>query len=123
MPQKILVVDDNEMNLYLLGKILELESYQVTMAHTGKEALQSASEKMPDLALLDVMMPDINGYDLCRKIRRLPNGEEIPIVMLTAMNSEMEREQAIEAGATDVWSKPFDMDMFRRRIGELINKK
>lgn len=122
MPYHILVVDDNDLNLVLLAKILELEGYQVTMAHSGLEAIQSAEQTMPDLALLDVMMPEMNGYELCRKMRQPPFNMEIPIVMLTAMNSDGERAQALEAGANDIWSKPFDMEVFRRRIGELLKK-
>lgn len=122
MPYHILIVDDNDLNLFLLTKILELEGYQVTMAHNGKEAIQSAKEKMPDLALLDVMMPEMNGYELCQKMRQPPFSMEMPIVMLTAMNSDGERAQALEAGANDIWSKPFNMEIFRRRIGELLRK-
>ena len=77
---------------------------------------------MPDLALLDVMMPDMNGYELCRRLRQTPINTKIPIVMLTAMSSEGERAQAMEAGANDIWSKPFDMSLFRRRIGELLKR-
>ena len=122
MTYRILVVDDNDMNLFLLAKILELEGYQVTLAHNGIEAIQSVVQKMPDLALLDVMMPDMNGYELCRKMRQPPFNTQIPIVMLTAMSSEGEREDALEAGANDIWSKPFDMELFRQRIGEFITK-
>jgi CheY-like chemotaxis protein len=122
MPYHILVVDDNDLNLVLLAKILELEGYQVTMAHSGLEAIQSAEQKMPDLALLDVMMPEMNGYELCQKMRQPPFSTEMPIVMLTAMSSDGERAQALEAGANDIWSKPFDMEIFRRRIGELLKK-
>jgi CheY-like chemotaxis protein len=120
MPYNILIVDDNEMNLLLLAKILELEGYQVTMAHNGIEAIQLAIQIKPDLALLDVMMPEMNGYELCQKMRQPPFNKEMPIVMLTAMSSDGERAQALEAGANDIWSKPFDMDVFRRRIGELL---
>jgi two-component system cell cycle response regulator len=120
MVHHILVVDDNDLNLVLLAKILELEGYQVTMAHSGAEAIKIAAEKMPDLALLDVMMPEMNGYELCRKMRQPPLSSNIPIVMLTAMSSEGERVQSLEAGANEIWSKPFDMDVFRRRIGELL---
>ena len=123
MTYRILVVDDNDMNLFLLAKILELEGYQVTLAHNGIEAIQSVVQKMPDLALLDVMMPDMNGYELCRKMRQPPFNTQIPIVMLTAMSSEGEREDALEAGANDIWSKPFDMELFRQRIGEFIKKR
>jgi CheY-like chemotaxis protein len=124
MPFQIMVVDDDEMNLILLAKILELEGYQVMQAHNGKEAIQLAIQRMPDLALLDVMMPDMNGYELCRKLRQPPIQAEIPIMMLTAMNSDGEQALAKEAGANEIWSKPFDMEMFRRKIGEfLLTKK
>jgi CheY-like chemotaxis protein len=121
MAYSILVVDDNDINLYLLAKILELEAYQVFQAHNGMEALQAVRQNVPDLALLDVMMPDINGYELCRKLRQPPFNAQFPIVMLTAMNSEFEKEEAQAAGANDVWSKPFDMDLLRQQIGTLLS--
>jgi CheY-like chemotaxis protein len=120
MSAQILVVDDNDMNLVLISKILELEGYRVSAACDGMEAIQSVISKKPDLAILDVMMPDMDGYELCRKLRQPPINADMPIIMLTAMNSEMEKALAIEAGANDIWSKPFDMDTFRRRIGELV---
>ena len=123
MPFRIMVVDDNDMNLALLAKILELEGYQVTQAHNGMEAIQSVIQKMPDLALLDVMMPVMNGYELCRKLRQPPFMTEIPIILLTAMNSEGEQALASEAGANDIWSKPFDIEMFRCKIGGFIKNK
>ena len=122
MTNHILVVDDNDLNLTLLAKILELENYRVTTAHNGTEAIRVLSKESPDLALLDVMMPEMNGYELCRRIRQAPIKSEMPIVMLTAMNSESERDQALKAGANDIWSKPFDMKIFRQRIGELLKK-
>ena len=122
MPHHILVVDDNDLNLVLLEKILELEGYQVTIAHNGEEAIQLVKQKIPDLALLDVMMPEMNGYELCRKMRQPPFSTEMPIVMLTAMNSDGERAEALEAGANDIWSKPFDMNVFRQRIEELLKR-
>jgi len=120
MPYHILIVDDDEMSLILLEKILELEGYRVTIAQNGMQAIQSVLENKPDLALLDVMMPDMNGYDLCRKMRQPPLSTGMPIVMLTAMNSETERAQALEAGVNDIWSKPFNMEIFRQRIGDLL---
>lgn len=116
----ILVVDDNDVNLSLVSKILELEGYQVRVARNGMEAIQSVMHDRPDLAILDVMMPDMNGYDLCSKLRKPPLNAGMPIVMLTAMNPEVEKQQALAAGANDIWSKPFDMEMFRKRIGELL---
>jgi CheY-like chemotaxis protein len=120
MTNSILIVDDNDINLVLLGKILEMQGYRVMKAHDGTEAIQAIMQQMPDLAILDVMMPGIGGYDLCRKLRQPPLDVKIPIVMLTAMNTEGERENALAAGANDIWSKPFDMELFCRRIGELL---
>lgn len=120
MPQSILVVDDNEMNLMLVAKILELDGYQVTQACNGMQAIQSVMQHMPDMAVLDIMMPDMNGYELCRKLRQPPLKVTAPIVLLTAMRAELEERQAREAGANDVWSKPFDMEFFRRKIGEFL---
>jgi CheY-like chemotaxis protein len=120
MSINILVVDDNDMNLSLVSKILELEGYQVSVACNAMEAIQSVIMNMPDMAILDVMMPDMDGYDLCRVLRKPPISANIPIVLLTAMNSETEKHLAVDAGANDIWSKPFDMDMFRRRIGEIL---
>jgi len=73
MPYSVLVVDDNDMNLMLIAKILELEGYQVASARNGREAIQSVVAKMPDLAILDVMMPDMDGYELCQKLRQPPS--------------------------------------------------
>ena len=122
MAFSILVVDDNEINLTLLARILELEGYQVTKANNAREAIQSAKQEIPDLALLDVMMPDMDGFELCRRLRQPPFNLEIPIVMLTAMNSDGEQAQALKAGANAIWSKPFDMETFRKRIGELVRR-
>jgi CheY-like chemotaxis protein len=121
MSYAVLVVDDNDMNLMLISKILELENYQVVLARNGREAIQSVVAKMPDLAILDVMMPDMDGYELCQKLRQPPLNVTVPIILLTAMNSSMERTLALKAGANDIWSKPFDMELFRKRVGELLN--
>ena len=123
MTFNILVVDDNDINLALVAKILELEGYQVKAARNSREAFQSITDKMPDLAILDVMMPDMDGYELCRKFRQPPINAIMPIVMLTAMNSPTERSLALDAGANDIWSKPFDMDTFRQRVCEFFKEK
>jgi|WetSurMetagenome_2_1015567.scaffolds.fasta_scaffold27999_4 CheY-like chemotaxis protein len=116
----VLVVDDNDMNLTLVSKILELEGYKTAIACNGQAAIQAFIQNKPDLAILDVMMPDIDGYELCRRLRQPPINASVPIILLTAMNSDMERQLALEAGANDIWSKPFDMEMFRRKVGDLL---
>ena len=123
MTKHILVVDDNDLNRMLISKILELEGYQVTLAGNGIAAIEAVTNAMPDLAILDVMMPDMDGYELCRKLRQPPINAKIPIVMLTAMSSEEERKLALAAGANDIWSKPFDFDVFRKSVGELLKDK
>jgi CheY-like chemotaxis protein len=121
MPYHILVVDDNEMNLTLIAKILEMDGYQVTLASSGKEAVRLVIQQMPDLAIVDVLMPDMDGFELCQKMRQAPLNVKGPIVLLTAMTSEYEKHHAMKAGANDIWSKPFDLELFRRRTGELLN--
>ncbi len=123
MPQHILVVDDNELNLTLIGKILEMEGYQVTSAKNGTEAIGAVESAAPDLAILDVMMPDMDGYELCKKLRQPPLNSRFPIVMLTAMTSPEERRLALDAGANDIWAKPFDMDVFRKSVVDLLKDK
>lgn len=123
MPFHVLVVDDNDINLLLVKKILELEGYKVTSATNGIDAIQSVLQNMPDLAILDLMMPDMNGFELCQKLRQSPINASCPIVMLTALNSETEKVRAKAAGADDVMSKPFDMDLFRQRINVLLAPK
>lgn len=120
MAKHILVVDDNDLNRMLISKILELESYQVSLASNGTTAIEAVTNAMPDLAILDVMMPDMDGYELCKKLRQPPINAKIPIVMLTAMTSEEEKRLAMEAGANDIWGKPFDFDVFRKSVGELL---
>ncbi len=120
MTYRILIVDDNETNLLLISKILSLEGYQVMTAVSGAEALALVDKNIPDLAILDVMMPEMNGYELCRKLRESPELERLPIVMLTATNNVCDRRLALEAGAEKVWQKPFDIDTLRKEIGTLL---
>lgn len=120
MTTRILIVDDNDINLLLISKILDMEGFEVCLARSGTEALEAVGKNVPDMAILDVMMPEMNGYELCVKLRQPPYAVRIPIVMLTAMSSESEKKRALEAGANEVWSKPFDMDILRQRINFLL---
>jgi CheY-like chemotaxis protein len=120
MAALILIVDDNEINLKLLSKILELSGYEVATARHGRDALKLVNQRRPDLAILDVMMPDMDGYELCSTLRQPPINASFPIVMLTAMNDEVERGLALKAGANDIWSKPFEMDEMRDRLDLLL---
>ncbi|KAF0108236.1 MAG: histidine kinase [Anaerolineaceae bacterium] len=116
MSHRILVVDDNALNLDLVGKILGLEGYEVITAESGDEALQKVGAFQPDMAILDVMMPDMDGFELCRRLRRLPECAGIPVIMLTASSSESDKIEAQNAGANDLLGKPFSMDTLRAHI-------
>jgi adenylate cyclase len=120
MTHRILVVDDYELNLALISRILELSGFEVTLARSGEEAIQSLTQSMPDLAILDVMMPNMDGYELCAKLRQPPIYATLPIILLTAMSSEGEKVKAKRAGANEIWSKPFEMEHFLRRIKDLL---
>jgi len=120
MTAHILIVDDNELNLKLASKILEKEGYRTSTALNGKEALEYANKTPPDLIILDVMMPDIDGYQLCQKIRETPNLSHIPVIMLTALSSVDDRLKAFEVGADDFLSKPFVPAELRARVKVLL---
>jgi DNA-binding response OmpR family regulator len=116
MPNCILVVDDNETNLMLIRKIFKLEGYEILTEESAEGALKLIMHSCPDMVLLDVMMPDMNGFELCRQIRATPGCASIPVIMLTAADSEADRREAMDAGATALLGKPFDMDHLRASI-------
>src|SRR5437870_12659087 len=106
MPQKILVVDDTPQNVKLLGDLLRSRGYEVTTAASGEQALESIAQQPPDLVLLDIMMPGISGYEVCRKIRENPATALLPVVLATSLDPNQERVKGIEAGAGEVPSQP-----------------
>ena len=103
---KILVVDDIPRNIKLLADILSVQGYDVTTAASGLEALQQIEQSKPDLVLLDVVMPGMDGYEVCRQVRHNPATAILPVVMVTALDPTTERIKGLEAGADDFLSKP-----------------
>lgn len=117
---RILVVDDNIQNVELLEAILISNDYDIYKAYSGEDALRIIEEVAPHVILLDIMMPGMNGYDVCKRIKDNIVTRFIPIVMLTALNSLDDRVKGIEAGADDFISKPFHKTELLARVKSLV---
>ncbi|HEX7238887.1 MAG TPA: response regulator, partial [Longimicrobiaceae bacterium] len=107
-PPLLLVVDDEPVNVELLRDLLESLDFRTLGALRGPEALELARESSPDLILLDVMMPGMNGLEVCRRLRADPATAGIPVVFVTALSDAEDKLQAIEAGGDDFLTKPFN---------------
>jgi PAS domain S-box-containing protein len=112
----ILIVDDDPGARQTLEALLFAEGYELAFASNGSESLTKAAELTPDLILLDVMMPDTDGFEVCRQLRTNPQLAEVPVIMVTALDDRDSRLQGIEAGADDFISKPFDRAELRARV-------
>ncbi|MFT6619421.1 MAG: CheY-like chemotaxis protein [Limisphaerales bacterium] len=113
---KVLIVDDEERNRDLLEAILRPLGFDLSTADNGREALAKAVELKPDLILLDVMMPDLSGFEVCQQLRKSESTADIPIIMVTALDDRDSRIQGIEAGADDFISKPVDRVELKTRV-------
>ena len=116
----ILVVDDQPQNVKLLHQVLTMSGYDVTTAASGQEALAKVSAENPDMVLLDVVMPQMSGYEVCRRLRAERATELLPVVMVTALDPLEERVKGIEAGADDFLSKPINQAELLARVKSLL---
>ena len=122
-PAKVLVVDDTPHNVKLLADLLAIKGYSVATAVNGEEALAKVAADAPDLVLLDVMMPGLSGYDVCRRLRADPATALLPIVLVTSLDPQQERVKGIEAGADDFLPKPINQAELFARVRSLLRVK
>jgi len=116
MGSLVLIVDDEYIGRETLQSVLEGEGYELEMAENGPQAIEKAKQLLPDVILLDVMMPGMTGFEVCQRIRSDPQIAEIPIIILTALDDRESLLNALKAGADDFISKPFDRYELRARL-------
>ena len=119
----VLVVDDEEANRMLLRDPLEVHGYEIIEAENGEQALQKVEQRPPDVILLDVMMPQMDGFEVCRRLKKEARTAHIPILIVTALSERMERMMGIAAGASDFLSKPVDLQELTLRVNHAVHAK
>lgn len=121
MPETILIIEDDPTLLQVLKDNFEYSGYTVRVAADGKKGLQAARDATPDLILLDIMLPEMNGYDVCRRLRR--EGVSVPIIMLTAKGQEADVVLGLNLGADDYVTKPFSIDVLLARANVCLRRR
>ncbi len=119
MNEKILLVEDEKTLAKALKFSLEKEGFIVSVAHDGEEAMEALSHETPDLLILDLMLPKVDGYEVCRRLRR---NSDLPIIMLTARNEDIDKILGLELGADDYMTKPFNTRELLARIKAILRR-
>ena len=123
MSGKILYIEDNEQNLYLIKFLLERHGYSVCTASAGLDGIERAAEEKPDLILLDIQLPGMDGYAVARRLRENHELAEIPIVAVTSYAMAGDREKALAAGCSNYIEKPINPDTFINQLEQLLHSR
>ena len=110
----VLIVDDTEANIDILMEILE--EYDLVVAMDGESALETVEEELPALILLDVLMPDIDGFEVCKRLKSSPETAAVPIIFLSALSEDEEKQKGLDLGAVDFITKPFDPSEIQTKV-------
>jgi two-component system cell cycle response regulator len=118
--KKILIIDDEETVILIFKTHLNAAGYDVESAASGKAGLAAVERENPDLVILDVMMPEMNGFAVCRAIRANPAWKKLPVIMVTGLHGEADELEGKQSGASDFMTKPVDFDQLKKRIVRFI---
>lgn len=121
MKLKALIIEDNEQNMYMLSFLLRSNNYEIIQAYNGLDGLKAAMEENPDVILLDIQLPEMDGYQVARELRCRKDLSKIPIIAVTSHAMVGDREKAMESGATGYIEKPIDPDTFIHRMESYFN--
>ena len=116
-PRRILVVDDNEVGAEVMAMVLETQGHEVQTAHNGRDALETAARMRPEVVLLDLGLPDMDGWEVARRIRQDPTLAGALLVAVTGYSGDVDRDQSREAGFDHYLAKPLAMDVLKRVLG------
>ncbi|MBN2538488.1 MAG: response regulator [Deltaproteobacteria bacterium] len=120
--KKILIIEDNEQNLYLTTFLLEKEDYEVVQARDGQQGLELAVSENPDLILLDIQLPVMDGYEVARRLKQAEETKAIPVVAVTSYAMAGDRETILAAGCEGYIEKPIDPDSFVERVRRFLSQ-
>jgi DNA-binding response OmpR family regulator len=121
--KRVLVVDDEIYIVHILEFTLTMEGYEVLTAADGEEALRKIEQDRPDLVVLDIMMPKLDGYEVCRRLRQDDEFRSLPVILLSAKGRPIDRETGLEVGADDYIVKPFSPRRLLEKIRELLERQ
>ena len=123
MKLKALIIEDNEQNMYMLSFLLEKNNYEVFQAFNGLDGIKTAIENSPDVILLDIQLPEMDGYQIARELRKRSDLNHIPIVAVTSHAMVGDRERAMASGATGYIEKPIDPDNFIQKMESYFSEE